>query len=98
MDHPRIKIKYRPDEPPPPNLFTDHDWVRHNQADLLELYGEGYIVVYQKRVIGVGYDYVEALADAAKNLPPGDEVITPTIEPLFKRTPFLRFYAREDRT
>ncbi|MBZ0316606.1 MAG: hypothetical protein K8L91_09320 [Anaerolineae bacterium] len=86
----RIHLSYSRDEKTPPNIFTDHDWVRHQQAELLAEYGERFIVVYQEQVLGVGDTYEAALQSAESNLPPGDAEITPIVELLRKRQPFLR--------
>lgn len=86
----RLKVSYTRDEPTPPNLFTDHDWVRHNQEALREKYGERVIVVYKEQVLGVGDTYQEAIDDAAQHLPPGTDVVTPMVEFLARRSPLFR--------
>jgi hypothetical protein len=86
----RLRLSYTRDEPTPPNIFTDHDWVRRNENALLQKYGERCIVVYQEKVLGVGDTYEAAVADAAQHLPPGADVITPIVELLHHRSPLFR--------
>jgi hypothetical protein len=90
MDTHRIRMSYSRDEKTPPNIFTDHDWVRQHEKELLEQYGECSIIVYREKVIGVGKSYQEALEDAERNLPPDVTEITPIHEWLYRRHPFFR--------
>ncbi len=85
-----IRVSYTRDEPTPPNIFSDHDWVRRNEKKLLAQYGERCIVVYHERVIGVGDTYEAAVDDAEKQLPPETGEVTPIVELLHSRHPFLR--------
>ena len=86
----RIRLSYARDEKTPPNIFTDHDWVRHNEKMLLDRYGERCIVVYNETVLGVGDTYEAAVEDAERNLAPDGEEVTPIVELLRRRHPFLR--------
>jgi len=86
----RMRLSYSRDEETPANLFTDHDWFRHHQKDLLDQYGECFIVIYHEKVIGVGDTYETAVQAAEANLPPGDSEITPMVELLRERHPFFR--------
>jgi hypothetical protein len=86
----RIQLSYSRDEKTPPNIFSDHDWVRHNQESLLDQYGERCIVVYKETVLGVGDTYEAAVKEAEKNLPPDVDKVTPIVELLHHRHPFLR--------
>ena len=86
----RIRLSYSRDEKTPPNLFTDHDWFRQNEKSLLEQYGERCIVIYNETVLGVGDTYEAAVEDAEKNLPPEADEVTPVVELLHRRHPFLR--------
>ncbi|HEX3054347.1 MAG TPA: hypothetical protein VHP83_27065 [Aggregatilineaceae bacterium] len=90
MKTPRIHVSYSREEKTPPNIFADHDWVRRNEKKLLAQYGERCIVVYNQTVIGVGDTYESALEDAERNLAPEIEQVTPIIELLHQRHPFLR--------
>ena len=90
MGIPRIKLGYARDEVTPRNIFTDHDWVRHNESALLDQYGERCIVVFQEAVLGVGDTYDDAVADAEQNLPPDAGEVTPIVVLLHRRHPFLR--------
>jgi len=90
MTNGRIRVSYAHDEPTPPNLFTDHDWVRRNEQMLLDQYGEQCSVVYQQKVIGNGNTYETAVENAEHSLAPDAGVITPVVELLHHRHPFLR--------
>ena len=86
----RIRLSYSRDEKTPPNIFSDHDWVRRNEKRLLDQYGERCIVVFNERVLGVGDTYEAAVEDAEKNLAPDVDEVTPIVELLHHRHPFLR--------
>lgn len=89
MDNPRIRMTHAYGETPL-NVHSDFDWIRRHEKDLLAEYGEMSIIVYREQVLGVGTTYEEALADAERNLPPGDEIMTPVHERLSQRQPFFR--------
>ncbi len=91
MDTPRIRMGHAYGETPP-NVFSDFDWIRHHEKELLEKYGECSIIVYKEQVLGVGTTYDEALEDAERNLPPDVGVVTPVHERLHHRQPFFRVY------
>jgi hypothetical protein len=74
----------------PPNVFSDFDWIRQHQKELLEKYGERSIIVYKQQVIGVGDTYAEALEDAERNMPANEAEITPVHQQLRHRHPFFR--------
>lgn len=86
----RLHLSYARDERTPENIFSDHDWVRGHREELLNQFGERFIVVYQEHVLGVGDTYEAAVQDAEHNLPPGDAEVTPIVELLRKRQPFFR--------
>lgn len=88
----RIRLSYARDEKTPPNIFSDHDWLRQNQDELLVEYGERFIVIYQGTVLGTGKTYKIAVQNAEQNLPQGDDEITPVVEWLGKRHPFFRVH------
>jgi hypothetical protein len=90
MNTKRIRVSYARDEKTPPNIFSDHDWVRRNEENLLTQYGERCIVVYKEAVIGIGDTYEAAIEDAENNLPPEMGEVTPIVELLHHRHPFLR--------
>ena len=73
-----------------PNVFGDFDWVHEHREELLEQYGECVILVYQRRVIGVGKTQAEAIQDAERNLPPDVVQVTPITQYLYRRHPILR--------
>jgi hypothetical protein len=52
----------------PPHVFTDFEWIRRHEAELLAKYGEGSILVFHQRVIGSGKTYQAALDDARQRL------------------------------
>jgi hypothetical protein len=74
----------------PTNVFSDFDWIRLHEKELLEKYGECSIIVYQQQVLGVGATYDEAVADAERNLPLEIEEVTPVHRRIFYRHPFFR--------
>lgn len=74
----------------PRNMLEDFDWVGRNRQMLIEQYGQVFIVVYQQQVIGTGDTYESAVQDAEMRWADKDEVITPIVEKLFVRHPFLR--------
>lgn len=86
----RLRMGYAEGEKSPSNTFTDFDWIRHHEVELLERYGERFIIVYNQHVIGVGYTYHEALQDADEKLPPDSGEITPVHFKLHRRQPFFR--------
>jgi hypothetical protein len=83
----------------PPNTYTDFDWIRRHENELLEKYGECSIIVYKERVLGVGATYAAALENAEHNLPPDMTNITPVHQWLYRRQPFFNIYpeAAHDR-
>lgn len=91
MDTPRIRMGH-PYGETPPNCFTDYEWVREHERELLDRYGECSIIVYRQQVIGVGETRAAALADAERKLPPDSGEITPIHERLHRRLPFFRVY------
>ena len=78
----------------PPNTYSDFDWIRRHEQELLEKYGEYSIIVYQQQVIGVGPTYAAALENAERNLAPATGEITPVHQWLCHRNPMLRVHPR----
>lgn len=89
MDTARIRMGH-PYGQTPRNIFSDFDWVRRHEKELLAQYGECCIIVYQEQVIGTGDSMQSAIEDAEHNLPPEVGAITPICEWLFHRHPILR--------
>lgn len=89
MSTPRIRMGH-PYGQTPPNVYSDFDWIRRNEKELLEKYGECSIIVYKQRVLGVGPTYAAALEDAERNLPLDGGEVTPIHQWLRHRHPFLR--------
>jgi hypothetical protein len=91
----RIRMTHT-DGATPPNIYSDFDWIRQNEAELLAQYGECCLLVYNKQVIGTGATYQEALIDAESRLEPHGEEITPVRQWIYHRQPFtrLRFLRR----
>jgi len=85
----RIRMRDRYGETPP-NVFSDFDWIRRHEKELLEQYGERSILVYQQQVIGVGNTYAESVDDAERHLPADVAEVTPVHQQLRHRHPFLR--------
>lgn len=73
-----------------PNMVSDFAWVRENREQLLEKYGECVLLVYEKQVVGIGQTLNQAIEDAEKHLPAEVPEITPVMEHLRHRHPFLR--------
>lgn len=69
----------------PKNTFTDFDWVRRHEKEVLEKYGECSIIVYNQEVIGVGATYAAAVEDAEAKLPSNIVEVTPVHEQLRHR-------------
>jgi hypothetical protein len=78
------------DEPTPINIYSDFDWVRQHEKELLAQYGECSILVYDSQVIGVGATYDEAVADVERRLPPELTGLTPIHHRLRQHTPLSR--------
>lgn len=87
----RIKTSYQPNEATPKNLFTDHDWFRAHEQELLAQYGDCWLVIYHEEILGVGQTYDEAKQNAEAHLPDDITQVTPIIEPLYERHAFSRF-------
>lgn len=79
----------------PPNTRTDLEWIHDHEQELLEQFGERMILVFEKKVIGVGDTYSEMLQNAEQNLPPEVEAVTPVTYFLRQRHPFSRFRIRQ---
>ena len=77
MSTSHIKMSYEYGEKTPPNFYTDRDWVREHEQELLEQYGECSILVYQEQVVGVGDTYQAAITDAERRISPDAGIITP---------------------
>lgn len=73
----------------PANVFTDFDWIRRHEKELLAKYGECSLIVYKEQVLGVGQNYDEAVVDAERKLPPEGAEVTPVHRRIFYRHPFL---------
>jgi hypothetical protein len=78
----------------PKNVFSDFDWIRRNEKELLEKYGECSIIVYNQQVIGIGIGktYEEAIESAKQNLLEDVTEVTPVHQWLFQRHPLQRIY------
>lgn len=72
----------------PPNIFSDFDWIRRHEKELLEKYGECSLNVYKEQVLGTGATYAAALEDAERNLPPDAGEVTPVHQWLYHRHMF----------
>lgn len=89
MNTKRIRMSH-PLGQTPPNIFTDFDWIRLHEKELLEKYGECSLIVYKEQVLGTGATYDEALENAEQNLSPEMGEITPVHRKIFRRHPFYR--------
>jgi hypothetical protein len=93
----RIRMGH-PHGQPPPNVYSDFDWIRHHEKELLEKYGECSIIVYKEQVLGTGPTYAAALEDAERNLPPDTQEVTPVHERLHDRHKLISGYLRRRPT
>jgi hypothetical protein len=93
MNKSRVKMRHTYGQTPR-NVFSDFDWIRRHEKELLEKYGEKSIIVFNQQVIGVGDSYDDAVKDAELNLPPDIMEITPVHERLHHRHPFFRVYPK----
>jgi hypothetical protein len=90
----RIKMTHAYGETPK-SAFTDFDWVRRHEKELLEQYGECSIIVYKEKVIGIGPTYAEAVTDAEAKLPLEVEEVTPIHERLTYRQRLISGFFRK---
>jgi hypothetical protein len=93
----RIQIAFPKDKPMPANIFPDLNWVSDNRLALYKKYGDAVIVVYEKKVIGIGKDYDEALADAEAHLAPDVDLITPVVGYVSNPHRLGHFYRKESQ-
>lgn len=96
MDTPRIRLGHAKGETPP-NTYSDFDWVRQNEKQLLEQYGECILIVYEQKVLGAGHTYQEAVEDAERNLAPEIGAVTPIMAFLHYRHPLSHVRLRRVR-
>jgi hypothetical protein len=89
MNPSRLRLSH-PYGETPPNVYSDFEWIRLHEKELLEQFGECSIIVYNEKVIGIGETYAEAVEDAERNLPPDSGEITPVHQWLYHRNPVLR--------
>jgi hypothetical protein len=95
MDTPRIKIDHALGQWYP-NEISDFEWVHNHRPELLEKYGECVLLVYEQKVVGKGQTLREAMENAEQNLSAEVELITPVIELLAQRQPFLSWHIKVD--
>jgi hypothetical protein len=74
----------------PQHIIADHDWVHVHRDELIDKYGETYVIVYQQKVLGVGKSREEALTNAERNLAPDIDQIAVMVEWVGHRRPLLR--------
>ena len=90
MNTPQIRTTHQYGEVYP-NVFSDFEWVKAHEAELLNQYGTCTILVYEQHVIGFGENEDAALKMAENNISDNlDAVITPITYYLAKRHPFYR--------
>lgn len=80
MGRKRIRTTHQRGERAPEHIFTDHDWIRAHQEELIEQYGECYMIVYHEQVIATGQTREEVVENAEHNLSPEIEQIDVMIE------------------
>jgi hypothetical protein len=74
MAESRIRTYTPHGERSPQHIFTDHDWVREHEAELISQYGECYVIVFHEVVLGTGKTRQEAIESAETNLPSEVEI------------------------
>ncbi len=62
-----------------PNTWGDFEWARKQHHELLAQYGTCVALIYEKKVIGTGATYEEALENAESNLDPAISDATPIL-------------------
>lgn len=62
-----------------PNTWGDFEWARNQQNELLAQYGTCIALIFEKKVIGTGATYEEALEKAESNLDPSIRDATPIL-------------------
>lgn len=97
MDTRRVKTGH-PKGATPPNVYSDFEWVKQHEKELLEKYGECSLIVYKEQVIGFGDSYEAALDDAEQHLPPDASEITPIHAMIYYPTPFFNLILRHSES
>lgn len=95
MEKSRIRMSLGKQEIPP-NLYSDFEWIRTHENEFLAQYGEKFIVVFEKQVLGSGASRPEALENAEKNLSPEIAEITPVLYKLHQPQIFVSAYLRKN--
>src|SRR5690348_4621488 len=70
MNQRRLRIGGPREERIPRHIIDDHDWVHDHHDQLIQQFGECYLIVYKGQVLGTGATSDEALDNADRNLPP----------------------------
>lgn len=71
--------------------LEDLAWGRENEDRLIERYGDQYVLIYGRQVLGSGTTIAEAVSDAEKRLEVGGMIITPAILKLVDRSKAMLF-------
>lgn len=69
----------------PRQIVEDHDWLQDHRDELIEQYGECYMIVHKHQVLGTGQTYDEALNSAENNLSPEIDDLPIMVEWVGKR-------------
>jgi hypothetical protein len=64
----------------PKHIINDHDWIHQHKDELIQQYGECYMIVHHQQVLSTGKSRKEALENAEHNLPDDIEEITAMVE------------------
>ena len=66
---------------------SDYNWFEDHVTELYDLYGEAYVVIQQKKVLGAYASYAEAVHETEKTEPLGSFIVQlcgPTKESLIE--------------
>lgn len=66
---PKFRTNVAFGEPTPKSYFEGMSWIRANRRQLVEQYGDCYIVVYNEKVLATGQTYQEAMSNAENDAP-----------------------------
>ncbi|MBK9123194.1 MAG: hypothetical protein IPM16_08750 [Chloroflexi bacterium] len=90
MNGKRVRITVDASNPPQQQL-EDLAWGRENEDRLFTQYGDCYVLIYRRQVVGSGTTIADAVSDAETKLDKGEDAITPAIHKLVDRSKAVLF-------